>query len=246
LLEKDVNIHAVVIPRAQFRKELEGSLQGSFFHSSFARSRLLYSHDEGIREWYASASHVGDRDRDIQVMRHAAGVFGSLTKAEKWLRVKRDPAYSYVWILSVLNSLASIEVLRAGQVPGREVIHQALKVNPDFFEAIYADPIHQPKTEALVAGILASINAYLDANVATFFRPLFDYLAEVAEPRSVTELDDHFRKRAQTEMISMACEWLADKGLIGRISAPLRLTEKSRVTVEEAAYYYDAPTGVEF
>jgi hypothetical protein len=241
-----VNIHAVIIPRAQFRKTLEGALQGSFLHSSFARSRLLYSHDEGIRDWYTSAQHVGDRDRDIQIMQHACMLFAYLTKAEKWLRVKRDPAYSYVWILFLLNNLASIEVLRAGQVPGREVIHQAMKVDPEFFGEIYAEPMHQPKTEELVAGILARVNAYLDANVAAFFRPLFDYLAEVREPRSVTELNDYFKKRAQSEMLPLACEWLADRGLIGRISTPLRLTEKSRVTVEEAAYYYDAPEGVEF
>jgi hypothetical protein len=241
-----VNIHAYLVPRSQFRKTMEGALQGSFFHSSFSRSRLLYSHDEGIRDWYTSAQHVGDRDRDIQVMQHACMIFANLTKAEKWLRVKHDPAYSYVWILNLVGSLASIEVLRAGQVPGREVIHQALQVDPEFFGAIYAEPMHQPKTEELVAAILARVNAYLDANVAAFFQPLFDYLAEVREPRSVTELNDHFQKRAQMEWIAMACEWLADRGRLGRISAPVRLTEKSRVTVEEAAYYYDAPEGVEF
>lgn len=241
-----MNIHAMIQPRAQFRKQLEGSLQGSFFHSVFSRSRLLYTHDESIRGWFEAAQHVGDRDRDIQVMNHACGLFGALTKAEKWLKVKRDPAYSYVWILHTLNQLASIEVLRAGKVPGREVIHQAIEVNPEFFEAIYTGPMHQSKTEDLVSTVLDRVNAYLDANVMTFFRPLFDYLSEEAEPRSVTELDDYFRKRAQTEMISLACEWLADKGLIGKVSAPLRLTEKSRVTVEEAAYYYDAPVGVEF
>lgn len=246
LLEKGVNIHTVIIPRAEFRRRLEGALQGSFIHSSFARSRLLYSHDDGIRHWFESAQHVGERDRDIQVMHHACMLFANLTKAEKWLRVKRDPAYSYVWILQLVNWLASIEVLRAGQVPGREVVQQAMALDPDFFGAIYAGPMDQPKTEELVAGILARINAYLDANVHAFFRPLFDYLAGAGEPRTVTELNDYFLKRAQTESIAMACEWLADRGLIGRISAPLRLTEKSRVTVDEAAYYYDAPEGVEF
>jgi hypothetical protein len=245
-LENDVNIHAVVMPRAAFRQSIEGALQGSFIHSSFARSRLLYSHDDGIRHWYASARHVGERDRDIQVMQHASMLFGSLTKAEKWLRVKRDPAYSYVWVLYLLRDLASIEVLRAGEVPGREVVQQAMALDPDFFGAIYAGPMDQPKSEELVAGILARVHAYLDANVHAFFRPLFDYLAEAREPRTVTELNDHFQKRAQTDMLPLACEWLADRGLIGRISAPLRLTEKSRVTVDEAAYYHDAPEGVEF
>ena len=45
--------------------------------------------------------------------------------------------------------------------------------------------------------------------------------------------------QAQTEALSPAYEWLADKGIVEKVSSPLRLTEKSRVTVDEAAYYYD-------
>jgi len=32
---------------------------------------------------------------------------------------------------------------------------------------------------------------------------------------------------------------LAEKEVIRKVSTPLRLTEKSRATVDEAAYYYD-------
>ncbi len=43
----------------------------------------------------------------------------------------------------------------------------------------------------------------------------------------------------QTDSLALAYEWLADKNILAKVSAPLRLTEKSRVTVDEAAYYYD-------
>ena len=41
------------------------------------------------------------------------------------------------------------------------------------------------------------------------------------------------------EGADFACEWLVEKGLLQKMSAPLRLTEKSRVEMQEAAYYYD-------
>ncbi|MDQ3250556.1 MAG: hypothetical protein M3Q45_15290 [Chloroflexota bacterium] len=34
-------------------------------------------------------------------------------------------------------------------------------------------------------------------------------------------------------------EWLADRGTIQKVPSPLRLTPKSQITVDEAAYYYD-------
>src|SRR5947199_6172514 len=43
-----VNVHACLIPRAEFRKMVEGSVRNSFMHSFLAKGRLLYTHDETI------------------------------------------------------------------------------------------------------------------------------------------------------------------------------------------------------
>src|SRR5262249_33271035 len=40
-----VNVHAFLLPRAEFRKTVEGSACNSFMHSLLAKGRLLYTHD---------------------------------------------------------------------------------------------------------------------------------------------------------------------------------------------------------
>src|SRR4051794_5293654 len=40
-----VNVHALMMPRAEFRKIAEGSLRNSFMHSFLAKGRILYTHD---------------------------------------------------------------------------------------------------------------------------------------------------------------------------------------------------------
>src|SRR5437762_12331043 len=40
-----VNVHAFLMPRAEFRKTVEGSLTNSVIHSLLAKGKLLYSHD---------------------------------------------------------------------------------------------------------------------------------------------------------------------------------------------------------
>src|SRR5580658_7932254 len=45
-----VNVHALLIPRAEFRKTAEGSIRNSFMHSLLAKGRLLFTHDETITE----------------------------------------------------------------------------------------------------------------------------------------------------------------------------------------------------
>src|SRR5207249_7042511 len=45
LYADDVNVHAFMMPRTQFRKTVEGSIHNSFMHSLLAKGRLLYTHD---------------------------------------------------------------------------------------------------------------------------------------------------------------------------------------------------------
>ena len=42
--------------------------------------------------------------------------------------------------------------------------------------------------------------------------------------------------------VTTACEYLADQGLIGKASTPVRLTKKSNVDVQELAFFYSEPS----
>jgi hypothetical protein len=239
LIEEGVNIHAWLLSRSKFKQQIERALQSSFFHSYFSKSTLLFSTDETISEYYQNVQRLGARDRQLQLLRAASDVLPVLAKAEKWLYVKNDPAYSCLWLMYMVGELASIEVIAAGEVTSREVIRQALKYNPAFFQAIYSDMIAQPVDGAMVDRALRLVNDYLNERIAMLFQPLLDYLSAADGPRSASEIDSYFRKQLQTDTIGTAYEWLADQGVIQKVSHPLRLTEKSRVTVDEAAYYYD-------
>src|SRR5215467_1750591 len=44
-----VNVHAQLMPRADFRKCAESAIRNGFLHSYLAKGRLLYTHDQTIR-----------------------------------------------------------------------------------------------------------------------------------------------------------------------------------------------------
>jgi hypothetical protein len=66
---------------------------------------------------------------------------------------------------------------------------------------------------------------------------VIDHLREVGEARSQSEIDDHFKKHFDVSGVITACEYLADQGLIGKASTPVRLTKKSNVAVQELAFF---------
>jgi len=238
LVENGINIHASLYSRSRFRRLLEGSLGSSFFHSSFSRSRLLFSVDSALEQYYQDAQRLGAHDRDMRLMNAATSVLPRLAKAEKWFHVKQDLDYCLLWLLYTVEELAAIEVLLHGEITSREVLQQAMRLNPAFFRAVYTDLLRQSGDAEALREALRAVNAYVDEKVHVLFRPLLEYLEEAGGPRSATDLNAYFEKRAQTEILPLACEWLADREVIQKLSSPIRLTEKSRVAVEEAAYYY--------
>jgi hypothetical protein len=242
LVEDGINIHATLYSRATFKRSLEQALQSSFMSSFMSRSTLLYSLDPTIAEYYAESRRIGAADRERGLLLAAIDVLPALLKAEKWLVVKRDPAYCFQWLIYIVLGLARIEIVNAGEIPGRELVQQAMPHNPELFQALYFDLLDHPKDEAALRAALDLVTAYLDERTQLLFRPVLAYLAEAGGPRSVTEINTHFRARMQSDAVGYVCEWLAQRGVVSQIATPVRLTDRSRTTLDEAAYIYDGTT----
>src|ERR1700691_6527805 len=63
-----VNVHAFLMPRAEFRKTVEGAVRNSFMHSLLAKGRLLYTHDPTIADLCAKLHEIGERDMQLQML----------------------------------------------------------------------------------------------------------------------------------------------------------------------------------
>ena len=239
-----VNIHAILIPRAEFRAVVEGSTRNSFMHSFLTKGRLLYTHDPTIADLCARLEGIGERDTRVQLMRAGTGAVPCLYKARKWLVTRGDLDYTALWILYAALSLARVEVVGRRLLADREVLPQALALNPAFFTTVYTDLVNTPKTRAAVDAALEAAERYVAERAPALFGLIFDYLREAGEARSCSEIDAHFSRHFDVSDVTTACEYLADQGLIGKASVPVRLTKKSTTAVEELAFFHlgDEPT----
>ena len=235
-----LNTHAFVFSRTEFRRVVEGSVANSFMHSLLAKGRLLYAHDESIPPLWDRLQAMGERDRQIQLLNAGTAVLPPLYKAHKWFVTRRDLDYTALWILYAATPLARVEVIGARLLADREVIPQAMTLNPSFFTTIYHDLLNQRKTTDLVSAALDAVDAYLAERTDQLFGLVIEHLREVGEARSATEIEDHFRRNLDSHQITAACEYLADRGLITKASVPVKLTRRSNVEVQELAFFYAA------
>ena len=233
-----VNVHAFLVPRAQFRLMIEGSIRNSFVHSLLAKGRLLYTHDETIADLCGQLQKIGERDTQLQLLRAATHALAPIYKAHKWFLTRGDLDYTALWILYAATSLAQIEVISRKLLADREVIPQAMKLNPAFFKTVYVDLLNHKKTHKNVAAALEAVDHYLAERALALFKLVIDHLREVGEARSCSEIEAHFQRNLDVSGVTTACEYLADQGMIGKASIPVQLTRKSNIEVEELAFFY--------
>jgi len=237
-----LNVHAFLMQRSQFRTIVEGSIRNSFMHSLLAKGRLLYTHDPTIADLCARLHEIGERDTQVQLLRAATHALAPIYKAHKWFITRGDMNYTALWILYAATPLAQIEVMGRRLLADREVIPQALSLNPDFFRVVYTDLLNGKKTRRTVEAALDAVDRYLADRAPQLFAPVIDHLREVGETRSCTEIESYFHRTLGVEGITSACEYLADEGLIGKASTSIQLTKRSNVEVQELAFYYLAPS----
>lgn len=241
-----VNVHAMLMPRARFKRLADGAMTNSFMHSLLSKGRLVYSHDDSIAPLLERMRVIGDRDTQVLMLGAATDALSGLYKAHKWLITRDDYHYSAVYVLAVASALARIEVMRRGELADREVLPRALVMNPAFFGVVYTGMLTGEKTRDTVQAAIDAAEEYLLECTTQFSQPLIAWLEEAGEARSCTEIDAHFSRTMGVEGVSAACEYLADQGVLGRASVTARLTRKSTADVQELAFYALTPPPTDF
>jgi hypothetical protein len=156
-----VNVHVLLIPRAEFRRAVEGTVRNSFVHSFLTKGRLLYTLDQTIADLCAGLRQIGDRDTQVRLLRAATSALPPIYKAHKWFLTRGDLDYTALWILYAATPLAQVEVIGARLLVDREVIPQAMTLNPEFFKKFYADLLNGKKTTKSVQSALDAIDDYM-------------------------------------------------------------------------------------
>ena len=242
LMDEDINIQVTVMTRNQFIRYQQASLQGSGSHHVLTTSKILFSNDNTLNEFFESMKNLGFRDFQLSMLRIVPMIIGDLEKAEKFLLVKDDLVQSYLFITRLLDRFASIVVMLNNEIPGREAVEQALKFEPKLFETIYSNVILSEVTKEQQLTIIKLIRDYLTEKTEVIFEPVINYLKKEATFRSVSDIARFLNKQVTTNWWFVAAvgigDWLVRAGYCERVPCPTRLTLRSHDEVNEIGYFY--------
>jgi hypothetical protein len=240
LVENGINIHAEVIPRARFKKMVEGASRTTFSCNFFAHRQIVYSKDPSIESWFKKANAVATKDQERELLVFSTWTIYAHRHARKRLDIKRDLELAAQETLSAAHSIAHTEIIRKGQICEQDVIYRAMEGDPDLFQTIYLDVLSKRRNRRVLSTALDAVDGYLDEHYKAHLKPLLGFLEKQSRVVPLSEISDQFAfSQMHPWHLEAACEWLERKGLLQKVSAPFKLTKRSLERVEEPAYFLE-------
>ena len=240
LVEDGINIHAELIPRSRFKQMVEGASRTAFSCNFFAQRKLVYCDDPSIENWFDQANTVAAKDQEKELLVFTAWTIHAHRHARQRLEIKGDVDLAKQEVLWAAHSVAHTEIIRQGQIWEEEVIYRAIEGDPDLFQVIYLDVLAKRKGKKVLVMALDAINEYVELHCQDHLKPLISYLRKQKRIVPLSEISDHFAySQLHPWHLESTCEWLDQKGHLEKLSAPFKLTKRSRESVEEPAYYLE-------
>jgi len=233
IYEDNITFALDICQRSDLKRSMEKSLTGSIGHSFDTTSKIVYTRDDSLYEYFEENKAIGQSDMEKAVFEMVNWLIGYMNKIEKWLIVKNDVTYARYYVLKAADVIAQIEVCSHLQVPTREAILQAAAINPELMDTFYDQPMSNRLTEREIRALLEKMEAYIQAHMDAVINVITEYFGD-GEIKTGTMISRYFR--SSMHGLHDILDYLSERGYLSKVSQTIRITPKSRPAVEEVAY----------
>ncbi len=233
--EDDIVINVNIILRSNFKRNFEHMLGGSFEQSYYSKGKMIYTTDESLLDYFEEMKQMGRDDVSYYIFYTACELIHIYDKCQKWLLVKDDIMYAQYYLLKAAEHIARIEVCLSGEAPTRECIQKALSIRKEVISPFYDAAMSHHLTKDEVSERISLIEEYLDEHIELISEPVIKFMAD-GQIKTLTLITKYFHTSGH--FIVGVFDYLSEKGVIERVSQTIRITPKSKASVEEIGYLY--------
>ena len=223
----EINISAIG-ELSKFKNELQ-KLRNGYDHGKYGKGILVFSKDESLSELFEDAQKIGDDDAPKSFAAKIGTLLNWMHKAEKQAVVLDNPLYAQRFLQLCAPVVAEMELVRHGENPNREAINRAQELNQSLMQEVYVKPSTMAMTKAEINHTLKVLDDYLMQHMDWWSRHILRFLSD-GEIKAVSHIWEYCG--------SAPVEYLAEKGVIMQATHPVRIFRKSKLTLDEKAYFY--------
>lgn len=235
IVEDGITINVDLIPRSGFKRGMERNIGGSFPLSYFSKGKIVYSIDDSFSEYFEEIKRIGPDDIALTMFYNSAELIGMAEKCHKWLYVKKDPLYTQYFIVGAAEKMADMILCLNGEPTSRQSIQKALAYEPELMAMFYTDAMSRRMNEEELRERMDLIDSFLMKHLDIISKPVIEFMYD-QQIKTVTMIKNHFH--SDPHYLIEVFNYLAEKGVIEKVSQTIRITPKGRQNIEEIGYLY--------
>ena len=235
LVEDGITINVQLYDRSGFKRGFDRLVGGSMPQSFFAKGQMVYTTDDSLYEYFEEFKRLGSQDIARSLLYSSCELIDVYHKCQKWLTVRKDPLYAQFFLLKAANLIAGMELTAAGEPPIRESVLLVQERSPEQMAPFYQNPLSGRLSEEELWSAIWEIGQALDRHLDAISRSVLEFMAD-QQLKTVTLLAKHFHMEGH--YLINILEYMAEKGIIEKVSQTIRITSKSKPAVEEIGFLY--------
>jgi len=235
IVEDDITFNLFLIQRSSFKRGMERAIGGSIWQSYVANGKILYTTDDSLYDFFEDIKKIGDDDISLTALYLACDLISTMQKVEKWIYARNDLLYAQYFLLKTAESIANMELCIRGIPTSRSAIQKAISLNPDIMRFFYQEPLEKLLTREELIDKVKKLDLYIEDKIDIFKKPVLEYLSD-QEIKTASMIANHLD--SNDHFIITILDYLADKSVIEKAYQPIKLTPKSRLSVEEIGFLY--------
>lgn len=228
--EDGVEIHMILMPVGVFKKEMRRFRAGEFTHGYYGKGEIVFSKDASLYTIFEETRQVGMDDAAASMIRKVQYLLVNMYRVEKWITALHDPLYSQHFLQECAASAADILLLMNAEEPTRESILRAMELRPELMHKIHVIPCTTVMTEDNVRNTLKTLDDFIQETMEYWKVPVLSFFSD-GEPKTSSEYEHYLGYD-----VIFCLNYLAEHGLLERITMPSRVFKHSALTVEEIAF----------
>ncbi len=233
--EDGIIINVQLFERSSFKRGMDRLLGGSMPQSYFAKGQMVYSSDESLYDYFEDMRRMGSQDIARSLLWRSCELIDVYHKCQKWLTVRRDRRYTQFFLLKAADLIAGMELCAQGEPPTREAVLSMLERSPAQMAPFYQNPLSGQLSEAELWSAIREMEQVLDRHLEAMSRPVLEFMSD-QQLKTMTMLTRHFHMEGH--YLINILDYMADKGIIEKVSQTIRMTSKSKPAAEEIGFLY--------
>lgn len=237
-MENDLIFNIDIFERTQIIQNLSRQYGDMYRYSFLSNSKFIFCKDQQLENYLEEIKRVKKDSFEFATFSEFSHLLHYVNVIYKYLNIRQDLLYIQYNFVMISELLAKMEHSIRQQLLDKDAVVSARGVNEELMKTFNEEALIKAWDVTHCEQALNKLEEYFENNLSIIQKPIVNIFHKSGKMiLTLNEIAAYYR--VYEPFLYLGCDYLAKKQVLKTVSMPVSLLLKSKVKVEEIAYFYN-------